>query len=42
MLNEMRYIETELLPMLRERAQKHEQSAQKQLRQWRGEAGVGA
>lgn len=40
MMNEMRYIETELLPMLRERAQKHEQSVQKQLRQWRGEAGV--
>lgn len=40
MLNEMRYIESELLPMLRERAQKHEHCAQKQLRQWRGEQGV--
>ena len=40
MLKEMRYIETELLPMLRERAQKHEQSAQKQLRQWNREEGV--
>jgi len=40
MLPEMRYIEAELLPMLRERAAKHEQSAQKQLRQWRGEKGV--
>lgn len=40
MLPEMRYIEEELLPMLRERASKHEASAQKQLRQWRGEQGV--
>ena len=40
MLPEMKYIEGELLPMLRERAQKHEKSAQKQLRQWRGEKGV--
>jgi hypothetical protein len=40
MLPEMKYIEGELLPMLRERAAKHEQSAQKQLRQWRGEKGV--
>lgn len=40
MLNEMRYIESELLPMLRERADKHEESARRQLRQWRGEKGV--
>lgn len=40
MLPEMRYIEGEILPMLRERAAKHEASAQKQLRQWRGEKGV--
>ena len=40
MLPEMRYIEGELLPMLRERAAKHEQSARKQLRQWKGEKGV--
>ena len=40
MLPEMRYIEGELLPMLRQRAQKHENSAQKQLRQWQGEKGV--
>ena len=40
MLPEMRYIESELLPMLRERADKHARSAQKQLRQWRGEPGV--
>ena len=40
MLPEMRYIESELLPMLRERAAKHEASAQKQLRQWKGEPGV--
>jgi len=40
MLPEMRYIENEILPMLRERAAKHEASAQKQLRQWRGEKGV--
>lgn len=33
MLPEMRYIENELLPMLREKADKHEKSAQKQLRQ---------
>jgi len=40
MLPEMRYIEGELIPMLRERAGKHEKSAGKQLRQWRGEKGV--
>ncbi len=40
MLPEMRYIEGELLPMLRERAAKHEASARKQLRQWKGEKGV--
>lgn len=40
MLPEMRCIEGELLPMLRERARKHEKSAEKQLRQWRGEKGV--
>lgn len=40
MLPEMRYIESELLPRLRERADKHERSAQKQLRQWAGEKGV--
>jgi len=40
MLPEMRYIETELLPMLRERADKHARSAQRQLRQWKGEAGI--
>ena len=40
MLEEMRYIEGELLPMLRERAAKHEASAKKQLRQWRGEPDV--
>ena len=40
MLPEMKYIEGELLPMLRERAGKHEKSAHKQLRQWRGEKGV--
>ena len=40
MLPEMRYIEGELLPMLRERAAKHEKSARKQLRQWKGEKGV--
>ncbi len=40
MLPEMKYIEGELIPMLRERAGKHEKSAQKQLRQWRGEKGV--
>jgi len=33
----MRYIEEELLPMLREKAPKHQRSAQKQLRQWKGE-----
>ena len=40
MLPEMRYIEGELLPMLRERAHKHEKSARKQLSQWKGEKGV--
>lgn len=40
MLSEMRYIEGELLPMLRERAEKHEKSVHKQLRQWNGEKGV--
>lgn len=40
MLPEMRYIESELLPMLRERAPKMEANAQKQLRQWNGEKGV--
>lgn len=40
MLPEMRYIENELLPMLSERAARHEKSARKQLRQWRGEKGV--
>lgn len=40
MLPEMKYIEGELLPMLRERAQKHEKSAEKQLRQWKREKGV--
>ena len=40
MLPEMRYIENELLPMLRERAPKFEANAQKQLRQWNGEKGV--
>ena len=40
MLPEMRYIEGELIPMLHECAGKHEKSAQKQLRQWRGEKGV--
>ena len=40
MLAEMTYIEGELLPMLRERAQKHEKCARKQLRQWKGDKGV--
>ena len=40
MLPEMRYIENELLPMLRERAPKFEANAQKQLRQWSGEKGI--
>lgn len=40
MLPEMRYIEGELLPMLRERAHKHEKSARRQLSQWKGERGV--
>ena len=40
MLPEMKYIEGELLPMLRERAGRFEQNAQKQLRQWKGEKGV--
>lgn len=40
MLPEMRYIEEELLPMLRERAKKHEKSAEKQLRQWKKGKGV--
>ena len=40
MLPEMRYIENELLPMLRERAAKHEKSARKQLAQWNGETGT--
>lgn len=40
MLEEMKYIEQELLPMLRERADRSEQNAKKQLRQWRGEKGV--
>ncbi|MBQ3168724.1 MAG: hypothetical protein IJB99_03080, partial [Clostridia bacterium] len=40
MLQEMKYIKGELLPMLRERAGKHEKSAGKQLRQWKGEKGV--
>jgi len=40
MLPEMRYIEGKLLPMLRERASRHRKSAEKQLRQWRGEKGV--
>lgn len=40
MLDEMKYIEQEILPMLRERAPRFEENAQKQLRQWRGEKGV--
>jgi len=40
MLPEMRYIQGELLPMLRERSGRFEANAQKQLRQWRGEKGV--
>lgn len=40
MLDEMKYIEQELLPMLRERAARFETNAQKQLAQWRGEKGV--
>jgi len=40
MLPEMRYIEGELLPMLRERAAKHEKSARRQLSQWKGGKGV--
>lgn len=40
MLPEMRYIEGELLPMLRERAAKYEKSARRQLSQWKGGKGV--
>lgn len=40
MLPEMRYIESELLPMLRERAPRFRANAEKQLRQWKGEKGV--
>ncbi|MBQ3049865.1 MAG: hypothetical protein IJC94_07920 [Oscillospiraceae bacterium] len=40
MLPEMRYVENELLPMLRERAPKIKENVQKQLRQWNGEKGV--
>ena len=40
MLPEMRYVEQELLPMLRERAGEFETRAQRQLAQWRGEKGV--
>ncbi len=40
MLPEMRYVENELLPRLRERAGRFEKNAQKQLKQWRGEPGV--
>lgn len=40
MLQEMKYVESELLPRLRESASRFEQNAQKQLRQWNGEKGV--
>lgn len=40
MLPEMHYIENELLPMLRERKQKQEEKAERQLSQWAGKPGV--
>ena len=40
MLPEMKYVENELLPMLRERAPRYKKNAEKQLRQWNGEKGV--
>lgn len=40
MLAEMRYIENELLPMLRERKEKQEAKAVRQLSQWAGTPGV--
>lgn len=40
MLPEMRYVENELLPMLRERASEHQAKIDKQLRQWKGEKGI--
>lgn len=40
MLQEMRYVEQELLPMLRERKKIQEMKAQRQLSQWRGTPGV--
>lgn len=40
MLPEMRYVEQELLPMLREHAGEFHARAERQLAQWRGEKGV--
>ncbi|MBE6884148.1 MAG: hypothetical protein E7487_06045 [Ruminococcaceae bacterium] len=40
MLPEMRYIENELLPMLREKAPRFQSNAQKQLAQWKGQKGI--
>ena len=40
MLQEMRYIEQELLPMLRERKAKQDAAARTQLNQWAGKRGV--
>lgn len=39
MLPEMRFVEAELLPMLREQSGKYQAGIDKQLRQWKGEAG---
>jgi len=40
MLPELRYVENELLPMLRERSADNKNKIEKQLRQWNGEKGV--
>ena len=40
MLPEMRYVENEIIPMLKERKNKFKANAEKQLRQWKGEKGV--
>ena len=40
MLQEMKYVENELLPRLREMAPRFDRNAQKQLKQWKGEKGV--
>ena len=40
MLPELRYVENELLPMLRERSGNNKNKIEKQLRQWKGEKGI--